>query len=85
MPQENDSILDHMSQPRQPQLAYNGLARVHTICLVPKLCLGTGSGNSVSLLHAKQSFAEVRSQTEFGNEMNEMKGAVDCPRFFSPP
>ena len=61
--------------------------------LVPKLCLGTPvretpfretptdrsqSGHSVVLLVAKQSFADSRSQTEFGNEVNGMMGCKGC-------
>jgi hypothetical protein len=37
--------------------------------LVPKLWLGTYFRETLFFLHAKQSFAKVRSQTEFGNEV----------------
>src|SRR5205807_2151534 len=37
--------------------------------LVPKLCLGTHSLETpFRVWHAKQSLADMRSQTEFGNE-----------------
>ncbi len=39
--------------------------------MFPSSGLGTPVPQSSALLHAKQSFAEVRSQTEFGNEVEK--------------